>query len=141
MVASHFGRSGGVKRSALPGPAPLPTPCPSVFFHRLPELRANAYLSGSFSCLLRARSASISTKRTLQAKAQSLQAQFYQQLERMRRFRLCRYSGTDRNWSRHATTLLTGASERHIVLAEPVKHRMTRCFRCAPRRLAEGNSP
>ncbi len=43
--------------------------------------------------------------------------------------------------ARHATTLLTGASERHIVLAEPVKHRMTRCFRCAPCRPAEGNSP
>jgi len=25
----------------------------------------------------------------------------------------------------HVTTLLTGASERHMVLAEPVKHRMT----------------
>src|ERR1035441_268931 len=27
--------------------------------------------------------------------------------------------------ARHVTTLLTGASQRHIVLAEPVKHRMT----------------
>src|SRR5271157_4340740 len=27
--------------------------------------------------------------------------------------------------ARHVTTLLTGASERHIVLGEPVKHRMT----------------
>jgi hypothetical protein len=61
----------------------------------------------------------------LDAKAKSLQTKSYQQLERMHRFCLCRYSGTDRNWSTHATTSLTGASERHIVLAEPVKHRMT----------------
>src|SRR5271165_4906920 len=35
LFASPFGRFGGVKRSALPRPAALPTPCRGAVFHRL----------------------------------------------------------------------------------------------------------
>lgn len=99
IFTSHFGEFGCVKGWALCGPAPLPTPCPGVFFHRLPELRAKAYLSESFSCLLRARSRPFPLITRWKPKPSRHKLSFINDLKICVAFAFCRYSGTDRNWS------------------------------------------